>query len=83
MKRWTAKRKASLVMDNLKDKVTVAEVVRQHDLTVFEVEDWIDEAQRNMENGGKARPKDIREQYESDLPETKEALSEAQRSWFL
>jgi hypothetical protein len=30
-----------------------------------------------MENGFKARPKDIREQYESDLRETKEALGEA------
>lgn len=30
-----------------------------------------------MENGGKARPKDIREQYESELRETMEALGEA------
>ncbi|WP_217694020.1 hypothetical protein [Chromohalobacter japonicus] len=30
-----------------------------------------------MENGFKARPKDIREQYESELRETKEALGEA------
>lgn len=30
-----------------------------------------------MENGFRARPKDIREQYESELRETKEALGEA------
>lgn len=77
IKRWTAKRKASVVMDIFKGKTTVAEVARQHDLTVSEVEGWIEEAQRNMENGFKARPKDIREQYESDLRETKEALGEA------
>ncbi|WP_348815923.1 hypothetical protein NFG57_08520 [Halomonas sp. H10-59] len=30
-----------------------------------------------MENGVKARPKDIRELYESELRETKEAMGEA------
>ncbi|PWW33188.1 transposase, partial [Chromohalobacter israelensis] len=34
IKRWTAKRKASVVMDIFKGKTTVAEVARQHDLTV-------------------------------------------------
>jgi hypothetical protein len=52
-------------------------VARQHDLIVSEVEGWIGEAQRNIENGFRARPKDIREQYESELRETKEALGEA------
>ncbi|WP_218921671.1 hypothetical protein [Chromohalobacter japonicus] len=44
-------------MDILKDKITVAEVARQHDLTVFEVEGWIGEAQRNMENGARPAPR--------------------------
>ena len=77
VKRWTAKRKAAVVMDIFKGKTTVAEVARQHGLTVSEVEGWIDEAQRSMENGFRARPKDIHEQYESELRETKEALGEA------
>ena len=34
IKRWTAKRKASVVMDIFKGKTTVAEVARQHDLGV-------------------------------------------------
>ena len=76
VKRWTAKRKAAVVMDIFKGKTTVAEVARQHGLTVSEVEGWIDEAQRSMENGFRARPKDIHEQYESELRETKEALGE-------
>ncbi len=53
-----------------------AEVALRHDLTVSEVEGWIDEAQSSMENGFRARPKDIREQYESNLRETKEELGE-------
>ena len=36
VKRWTAKRKAAVVMDIFKGKTTVAEVARQHDLTVSE-----------------------------------------------
>ncbi|WP_348815908.1 DUF1153 domain-containing protein [Halomonas sp. H10-59] len=77
VKHWTAKRKAAVVMDIFKGKITVAEVARQHDLTFSEVEGWIEEAQRSMENGFRARPKDIRKQYASDLRETKEALGEA------
>ena len=63
-------------MDIFKDKTTVAEVVRQHDLTVSEVEGWIEEAQRSMENGNRARPMDLREQYEPELRKAKEALGE-------
>ncbi|KAA0020808.1 hypothetical protein F0A16_03230 [Salinicola corii] len=63
-------------LDDVSPRV-VAELARQYDLTVSEVEGWIDEDQRSMENGFKARPKDIREQYESELRETKEALGEA------
>ena len=77
IKGWTAKRKASVVMNIFKGKTTAAEVARQYDLTVSEIEGWVAEAQRSMENGFRARPKDVREQYESELRETKEALGEA------
>ena len=77
VKRWTAKRKAAVVMDIFKGKTTVTEVARENDLTVSEVESWVEEAQRNMENGFHSRPKDIREQYEAELRETREALGEA------
>ncbi|SOC53923.1 hypothetical protein SAMN05421509_10316 [Chromohalobacter canadensis] len=42
-------------MDTFKGKTAVAEVTRQHDLTVSEVESWFDKAQRDMENELKAR----------------------------
>ncbi|MCA0976736.1 DUF1153 domain-containing protein, partial [Halomonas denitrificans] len=48
IKRWTVKRKASVVMDIFKGKTTAAEVARQYDLTVSEIEGWVDEAQRSM-----------------------------------
>ena len=37
-----------MVMDIFKIKTTVAEVARQYDLTVSEVESWVEEVQRNM-----------------------------------
>ena len=38
--RWTAKRKAALVIDILQGKTTAAEAARQHALTLAEVEQW-------------------------------------------
>ena len=77
VKRWTAKRKSVLVIDIFKGKTTPVEVARQHDLTVAEVERWVEEAERNMENGFRTRPRDVREQYEKELQETREALGDA------
>jgi len=76
IKRWTAKRKTQIVLDILKGKTTVAEISRQHDLTPGEVERWVDEGIRGMENNFRARPRDIREQYERKLAEAHAALGE-------
>jgi transposase-like protein len=43
IKRWTARRKAAVVMDIIKGKTTATEVARSHDLTVGEVELWMDD----------------------------------------
>jgi transposase-like protein len=76
IKRWTAKRKTQVVLDILKGKTTVAEVSRQHDLTPGEVERWVDEGIRGMENNFRVRPRDIREQYERKLAQAHAALGE-------
>ena len=78
IKRWTAKRKAKIVVDILKGKTTVAEVARQFDLKPGEVQAWVEEGISNMENGFRARPRDIRAQYEIKLAEAYAALGEAQ-----
>ena len=43
IKRWTARRKAAVVLDIIKGKTTAAEVARSHDLTVGEVEQWLED----------------------------------------
>ena len=59
-----------------REKTTVAELSRQHDLTPGEVERWVEEGIRGMENNFRTRPRDIREQYERKLAEAHAALGE-------
>jgi len=77
IKRWTARRKSALVMEILQGKTTVAEASRQFDLTPSEIEEWIDNAKAGMESALRAKPEDIREQYERQLKDLQEAYGEA------
>ncbi|MCP1632025.1 transposase-like protein [Kerstersia gyiorum] len=77
IKRWTAKRKSALVLDIIQGKTTVSEASRQYDLSPSEVEQWVDDAKRGMENALRANPLDIKEQYERQLKDLQEAYGEA------
>ena len=77
IKRWTARRKAALVLDIIQGKTTVAEASRSFDLTPSEIEEWIDEGKRGMENALRTKPLEIREEYERQLKELQEAYGEA------
>ncbi|WP_229038546.1 transposase [Salmonella enterica] len=74
IKRWTAKRKSALVMEIIQGKTTVAEAARAFDLPPSEIEEWVDDAKRGMENALRAKPLDIREQYEKQLKELRGSL---------
>ena len=76
-KRWTAKRKATLVMDIIQGKTTVAEASRAYDLPPSEIEEWVDEGKKGMENALRSKPLEIKEQYERQLRELQEAYGEA------
>jgi transposase-like protein len=58
VQRWTARRRAMLVISLLKGETTVAEAARRHGLKVAEVEEWRDRFLLAAENGLRARPKD-------------------------
>lgn len=77
VKRWTAKAKAALVAEIILGKTTVAEAGRASDLPPSEIEAWVDEAKRGMDNALRAKPLDIRKQYERQLKEMQEACGEA------
>ncbi|MFO0829773.1 MAG: DUF1153 domain-containing protein [Phycisphaerales bacterium] len=66
IERWTAGRKAAVVLDLIKGKATAADVARQHGLTVAEVETWLE---RFMEGGKeflRAVPRDSEARFESE-----------------
>jgi transposase-like protein len=77
IKRWTAKRKAELVKQIIKGQTTPTQAAREYDLTVSEVEKWVDEAMAGMENALKANPQDIEQQYQKKIDELHAAYGEA------
>jgi transposase-like protein len=77
IKRWTARRKSALVLEILQGKTTVSAASRQFDLTPAEIEEWVDQAKAGMENALRAKPEDVREQYERQLKDLQEAYGEA------
>jgi transposase-like protein len=77
IKRWTAKRKAALVMEIIQGKTTVAEASRSFDLPPSVIEEWVDDAKKGMENALRAKPLEVKEQYERQLKELQEAYGEA------
>lgn len=77
IKRWTAKRKTALVLEIIQGKTTVAEASRSFDITPSEIEEWVDEAKRGMENALRTKPLEVKEQYERQIKELQEAYGEA------
>ena len=77
IKRWTARRKSQLVLEIIQGRTTVSEASRQFDLPPSEIEGWVEDGRKGMENALKANPQDVREQYERQLKELQEAYGEA------
>jgi len=77
IKRWTAKRKTALVLEIIQGKTSVAEASRSYDLAPSEIESWVEDGRKGMENVLKANPQDVREQYERQLKDLQEAYGEA------
>ena len=76
-KRWSAKRKSALVLEIIQGKTTIAEASRQFDLTPSELESWVDQAKEGMENALRAKPRDVRQQYEKQILQLQAAYGEA------
>lgn len=75
--RWTAKRKTALVVELIQGKTTVAEARRAYDLSPSEIETWVDDVKRGMENAPRANPLESREQYEKLLKDLQKSNGEA------
>ena len=58
VQRWTAKRRAALVLSLLKGETTAVDAARRHGLKVAEVEEWRERFLLGAENALRARPKE-------------------------
>jgi transposase-like protein len=56
IKRWTARRKAALVLEIIQGKTAVAEASRSFDVSPAEIEAWVEDGKRGMENALRATP---------------------------
>ena len=64
-------------MEIIQGKTSISQASRAFDVSPAEIEEWVDEAKRGMENALRAKPLDIKEQYERQLKALQEAYGEA------
>ena len=76
VQRWTAKRRAALVISLLKGETTPAEAARRHGLKVAEVEQWRDRFLLGAENALRARPKEDEALREEEINRFKRKVGE-------
>ncbi|WP_413460358.1 DUF1153 domain-containing protein [Herbaspirillum huttiense] len=76
-KHWTAKRKAALAIETIHEMTTVGAASRSFDIPPSEIEEWVDEDRKGVENSLRSKALDVREQYEQQLKELQEACGEA------
>jgi transposase-like protein len=76
IERWTAKRRATLVLSILKGETSVADAARRHGLTVAEVDDWRERFLVGAENALRSRPKDEEALKEEQIKKLKQKIGD-------
>jgi transposase-like protein len=74
--RWTAKRRASLILSILKGETSAQAAARKHGLTVAEVEEWRERYLLGAENALRARPKDEDALKDEQIKKLKQKVGE-------
>ena len=74
--RWTAKRRAALILSILKGETSAQAAARKHGLTVAEVEEWRDRFLLGAENALRARPKDEDTLKDEQIKKLKQKVGE-------
>ncbi len=74
--RWTAKRRATLILSILKGETSAQAAARKHGLTVAEVEEWRDRFLLGAENALRARLRDEDALKDEHIKKLKEKVGE-------
>ena len=77
IKRWTVRRKSALVMDIIQGRTTVRDASEAFELPSSEIERWVEEGRRGMENALRSNPMNIKEIYEKQIKTLQQAYGEA------
>ena len=76
VQRWTAKRRAALIISLLRGETTAVEAARRHGLKVAEVEQWRDRFLLGAENALRARQKEDEAVREEEINRLKRKVGE-------
>lgn len=76
VQRWTAKRRAALIISILRGETSAPEAARSHGLTLAEVEDWKEKFLLAGENALRARPKDEEALKDEQIKKLKQKVGE-------
>lgn len=76
VQRWTAKRRAALVVSIMKGETSIAEAARQHGLKVAEIEDWREKFMLAAENALRSRPRDEEALKDEQIKQLKQKVGE-------
>lgn len=66
IQRWTAGRKAAIVLDVIKGRTTPADAARLHGLTVADVESWVEKFLEGGKEGLRAVPRELEAKFEAE-----------------
>lgn len=77
IKRWTVRRKSALVMDIIQGRTTVRDASEAFELPASEIERWVEEGRRGMENALRSNPLNVKEIYEKQIKTLQQAYGEA------
>lgn len=76
VQRWTAKRRAALIVSILRGETSAPEAARSHGLTLAEVEEWKEKFLLAGENALRSRPKDEEALREEQVKKRKQKVGE-------
>ena len=76
IQRWTAKRKAAVVLEVLKGKTTGVEACRKYGIRQSELEGWTKRFLEGGENSLRSNPREERAEYEARIKELQAKVGE-------
>jgi hypothetical protein len=76
VQRWTAKRRAALVLSLLKGETTAAAAAQRHGLKIADVEEWCDRFLLGAENALRPRSKEDKTLHEKEIKQLRRKIGD-------